>query len=129
GKWPWQVNLVITFPVLNETTMEMELVESACGGTVIGDRYILTAAHCIPPQSVILVYSGIIRGNRDDTDITEKKVISRVLYAIRHPDYDDNGSTANDIGILELEEPLLFDESVSPLCLPNNDQSIPDDGQ
>ncbi|GMT36374.1 hypothetical protein PFISCL1PPCAC_27671 [Pristionchus fissidentatus] len=128
GKWPWQVRLVVHSAVLNKTTMEVTLEEGRCGGTVISDRFILTAAHCIPPQSVIHVYSGIIHGDREEPHNTEKKVISRVEKAIPHPNYNESGYT-DDIGILILEEPLLFDNTVFPICLPNKDQSIPDDGQ
>ncbi|GMT36380.1 hypothetical protein PFISCL1PPCAC_27677 [Pristionchus fissidentatus] len=128
GKWPWQVMLVINTAVLNKTTMEVEQDANMCGGTVISDRFILTAAHCTPPQSVIQVYSGIIHGNRYEADITEKKLISAVEMTIPHPEYNDT-TDDNDIAILRLEEPLVFGHNVSPICLPNKDQSIPDDGQ
>ncbi|GMT17949.1 hypothetical protein PFISCL1PPCAC_9246, partial [Pristionchus fissidentatus] len=126
GKWPWQVLLRIIHPTFNTTSMAIEIRESRCGGTVISDRWILSAAHCIQPMSKIVIYSGIMHENRSEADSTEKKVISFVETIITHPNYVN---LTNDIALLKLEEPISFDETVSPICLPHKDQSIPVDGQ
>ncbi|GMT13962.1 hypothetical protein PFISCL1PPCAC_5259, partial [Pristionchus fissidentatus] len=125
-KWPWQVFLRIIIPTFNSTTMERGMVENGCGGTVISDQWILTAAHCIQPVSRILVYSGIVHRNRSEAEKSEKKIIYFVETAFSHPHYENE---TNDIALLKLEEPLSFDETVSPICLPHKDQSIPSDGQ
>jgi chymotrypsin-like protease len=41
GEWPWQVRLSI-FP------------GSRCGGTIIAENWVLTAAHCVVQQQVVV---------------------------------------------------------------------------
>ena len=37
GQWPWQVIIVITYPS----------VTASCGGTIISEHNVLSAAHCL----------------------------------------------------------------------------------
>ena len=37
GQWPWQVLVVITYPSFTK----------GCGGTIISERNVLSAAHCL----------------------------------------------------------------------------------
>ncbi|GMT36372.1 hypothetical protein PFISCL1PPCAC_27669, partial [Pristionchus fissidentatus] len=113
GTWPWHVLVDTIYPELNETTSEMDMFGYTCGGTIISDRWILTAARCTKSLSTILVYSGILHANRSYTEKSEKKVISRAKYVITHPDYNETEYT-NDIALIQLEEP----SHSTPLFLP-----------
>jgi len=41
GKWPWQV-------LIRESTWFGIFSKNKCGGVLISDRHVLTAAHCQP---------------------------------------------------------------------------------
>ncbi|KAH1027471.1 venom serine protease 34 [Dendroctonus ponderosae] len=88
-----------------------------CGGHIISDRYLLSAAHCVfqkdPNELAILAGDHNITSG-DDT-------LYSALYNINayeiHPDYDSS-IYANDIAILQTTKSIAFSQYVAPICLP-----------
>ncbi|KAK9309603.1 hypothetical protein QLX08_000821 [Tetragonisca angustula] len=88
-----------------------------CGATIISDRYVLTAAHCIINRD--LQNLGALVGDYDletGTD-TNATVLHRVIQSIIHPRYNQRDNE-NDVGILKTEKYITFNNQVGPVCLP-----------
>lgn len=85
-----------------------------CGGTIIADKWILTAAHCTFDDNgndfsadSMLVLIG-------DEDLSKINTAHIVKNVIKHADYNDD-SYANDIALLELKTAITFSEKSAPI--------------
>ncbi|XP_037792748.1 trypsin-1-like [Penaeus monodon] len=97
-----------------------------CGGAVINDRYILTAAHCLFDSDgnqesaeglVVGVGDHLMSSTSDDVAATELISVEKVIL---HPQYNKQ-TFDNDIALLKLSKVLTFSTEVRPVCLPEND--------
>ncbi|XP_069984571.1 uncharacterized protein [Penaeus vannamei] len=111
NEYPWQVALINTNIFV-------------CGGSLISDRHILTAAHC--------VFGGYSKGFENltvslgDHDLTTKNDTENVAVKVKYIDWNLHYNAYeihNDIAILELEEAVTFRDGVSAVKLPTD----PDD--
>lgn len=108
GEFPWQV-------LVRESTWLGLFTKNKCGGVLISNRYVLTAAHCQPGFLASLV---AVFGEFDISgDLESKRPLSRnVKRVIVHRKYDA-ATFENDLALLELEHPVQFDSHISKLLI------------
>ncbi|OCT67735.1 coagulation factor IX [Xenopus laevis] len=105
GEFPWQVHLV------NKDNIGF------CGGSIINEKWIVTAAHCFLEIGEFKVVAG-----EHKTDVSEGTEQYRKAKIILHPTYNATKSKYNnDIALLELETPLELNDYVRPVCIGNMD--------
>ncbi|XP_069487649.1 plasma kallikrein-like isoform X2 [Ambystoma mexicanum] len=110
GEWPWQVSLHIN--------RVGRIQKHACGGSIIGNQWIVTAAHCFDvftkPEHWI-IYAGILT----QSEINQTTPYFKVKEIIVHPSYARQASEKGyDIALFKLETPMNYTDRQLPICLP-----------
>ncbi|KAF5919803.1 hypothetical protein HPG69_009792, partial [Diceros bicornis minor] len=105
GEWPWQASLQVRG-------------RHICGGALIADRWVITAAHCFQEDSMAspalwTVFLGKVwQSSRWPGEVSFK--VSRLLL---HP-YHEEDSHDYDVALLQLDHPVVRSAAVHPVCLP-----------
>ncbi|XP_006156590.1 transmembrane protease serine 6 [Tupaia chinensis] len=105
GEWPWQASLQVRG-------------RHICGGALIADRWVVTAAHCFQEDSMAspalwTVFLGKVwQNSRWPGEVSFK--VSRLLL---HP-YHEEDSHDYDVALLQLDHPVVRSATVHPVCLP-----------
>ncbi|MAG75597.1 MAG: trypsin [Colwelliaceae bacterium] len=101
-----------------EVSSETSLIQdSFCGASFLGDKWVLTAAHCIDDVTVGTLKVNV--GEHDLSDGAENAITVKRIYM--HPGYDDF-SLNNDMALLELEESVDA-EAISLASVETTDQA------
>ncbi|XP_028254680.1 tryptase-2-like [Parambassis ranga] len=116
GHWPWMVHVKV---VSNDGKTKWR-----CGGSLLSDKWVLTAAHCWDRRpepslrrSMVWVGSYMLQ--------KESARYMGILHAISHPYYQKMGSGyINDIALLHLKKKLEFSKDVAPVSLPSADAAF-----
>ncbi|XP_052894628.1 brachyurin-like [Anopheles moucheti] len=93
---------------------------SLCGGTILTQNYILTAAHCVTNNvGQILTGGFVILGatNRDVVQSTQQRIQFGSGGIRVHSQYDPN-NILNDIATIRLNSPAVFNTYVTTIDLP-----------
>ena len=112
NSWPWIV------AIYNDG-------DFTCGGSLIGYRYVLTAAHCVNTATIgsLTVYAGVHK--LGDRSSNQMRTVSAFWF---HPSYVDDGFDY-DVAVIKLSSEFTNSKTVSLACLPSAGTSLPSIGQ
>ena len=103
-EFPWEVSL------------------DGCHGVLVDPRWVLTAAHCVPPNG----WSGKVSYSRTDAYTgavhADSRTVSPGYGAVYiHPDYKLGGgfsNPVNDIALIRLDSPFVIDPYIQTVAIP-----------
>ena len=99
--WPWQVALFIDDAWF-------------CGGSIISENYVLTAAHCADGAG----YFDVMAGAHNVRASSEPHRVEVTSYnGWTHPQWNEE-DLSNDLALIELPSPLPMSDYITTSCLP-----------
>ncbi|XP_049532695.1 serine protease grass-like [Anopheles darlingi] len=103
--------------------LENNIGKFPCGATLIAERYVLTAAHCVRDENIVSVRLGEYdlnktidcdKGGQDCAQPVQDIPVERVII---HDNYSSRFKR-NDIALIRLAEKASLNDNVKPICLP-----------
>ena len=107
GSWPWQVGI-----------KKCANCNITCGGTLINDEWVATAAHCVSGWFPDELY--IVIGEVDQSTKSGNEQWFRGSKIIVHEDYGIAAPYDKDIALIRLNKYAVFNDHVRPLCMPES---------
>ncbi|CAK1548128.1 unnamed protein product [Leptosia nina] len=108
GEFPHQVSLRIK----NRNNVWQHF----CGGTIIAERWVLTAAHCTEPYKQYIDRMRAVVGTNKLDSGGDQYELEKI---IEHEEYNKS-SLIFDIGVIKVKKDIQFDEKVKKISLPSS---------
>ncbi|XP_029664997.1 serine protease nudel-like [Formica exsecta] len=88
-----------------------------CGGVILSEIHVLTASHCM--EGYEKHYYEIQAGTFRRFSFSPTTQSRKARFVITHPEYESE-NMQNDISIIMLDKPFLFNRWVRQVCLPSS---------
>jgi hypothetical protein len=117
GAYPWTVGMYL---------QHRGKLMFFCGGSLITNKYVLTAGHCLqspggrrtPKRKIRLILGGHDR--RIDSPHQETRSVRQIFV---HKEIHLKTDFDNDIALILMDRPVKFTDYIRPVCLPEYDRS------
>ncbi|KAK5649217.1 hypothetical protein RI129_000246 [Pyrocoelia pectoralis] len=107
-KWPWHATLY---------SLQHRYWTFWCGGSLISEKAVVTAAHCVWSLKATTIKVGLGKHFRNFEKV-DPGLIFDVAQIIIQPLYQDLvGNYGSDIAILILKKSVKFSENIRPVCI------------
>lgn len=114
GQFPYQVSLRY-FQVRWDAQTGLRVgFFHICGGSVLSDRWVITAAHCA--QTPINAYNLIVVAGASHISEANDGVRHPLQRIVNHPEYNEE-ILVNDISLLQTRLPIQFNQRIQPIAI------------
>uniref|UniRef100_A0A6P4F0J4 Serine protease gd-like n=1 Tax=Drosophila rhopaloa TaxID=1041015 RepID=A0A6P4F0J4_DRORH len=119
GQYPWLAALY------DDRSFE----KYTCVTSVISKRTVITAAHCIHGKSPSQLWVYLGRHDRNENPESGALLVS-VNRVLTPSEFEGDIVPDKDVGLLVLDEPIVYTKYIKPLCLWSKDLRVsPDEGE
>ncbi|XP_053667565.1 polyserase-2-like [Anopheles marshallii] len=116
GYWPWHV------AIFHNKGLSFDY---ACGGTILDQNTVLTAAHCVMTSNGLIARRRlVVQVGRHRISLASKRVQEHEAFElIVHPEYNVN-RIQHDIALIMLATDITYTDYIQPICLWNRGDDL-----